>query len=436
MSKTKPKDEIDSIKKAREYFWNIAILYAIIKQKVDFVSAGFKIIHEDDKVHEYYNDLYFKKLDMEQFVRNASLSHFRIGQWTPYTNWRKGEPNYITLLDPTRLNVKTAFGKDFIYIKPDPEVQKLLQDDDPKVRAELRKIIPEKYLREWEKGNAVYIPGLKRYVNLKAYDEKEVHSPIEPIYADLHIMEILQDADFRTAQKLKQLFLHIKVGDPEFNNGKSVDKKVIEGVQQLFDDPYKSAELFTQWFVDLQWKIPDLEIFSNKKYESVITRILQWSGMEVMFSSDSSYSEGSIRVKSLKQDIENTRKEIKKYLDKFNEEVALKSPHAFLRQRGSGKPKLPRIKFENNTLDDPNQVAEMLKFLYNTGTLSIEELHDETGYDFKYQIHKKENEKDLEDKIYVHHEPSQGMGGVNKDGGEGNQSEGDKDTNSQPRPGS
>ncbi|MFW6311841.1 MAG: hypothetical protein ACOC1K_06360, partial [Nanoarchaeota archaeon] len=375
------------IEKAIDYIWSTAILFRIIKMKIEFVSSGFKVIHEENEIDDFYNNIY-KDLDMDTFVKNSSFYYFVVGEWYPYFTWDNNIPETATLLDPTLTEVKTAFGKDFIYLKPSKDILKILNGNDEATK-ELKKMIPARFINFWKEGKSVYLKNVDRYCNLKEYREQYAHSPLEPIFGDLEIVRSLQEADFATARKLKQLLMHVKVGDQNYNNGQPVPKKVLNDTKEYFENPSKAMEIFIQWFVNVDWQYPPIEIFSNDKYESAVTRILQWSGAEVMFSSDSSYSEGSIRLKGIVQSIDNCRNEIKKSLNKFNKEIALRNGMTYY-----GKPKIPRIHFDKNALDDPKITSELLKYAYNMGTLSIEKLHDEIGYDFKAEMKKKEDEKE------------------------------------------
>lgn len=429
IDKVKPSNRKYTLKKAREYVWTTAILYAIIKMKCDFVSSGFRIVHENDKVHNYYNKLY-DELDIETYVKNSAFEYFVSGEWVPYFNFKNGKPNYVTIFNPELVEIKTAMGKDFVFLHPPENVQELLRSEDPEVQKAIRKVIPRKYREKWKEGKKVYIEDAKRYTNLKAYHEKYAHSPIEAIFPDLEIMRTLQEADYATARKLKQLFLHVKVGNEKFNKGKPVPKKVMDKVESIFEQPYKSAELITQYFVEMEFVTPDVEIFGNEKYESVITRILQWSGVEVFFAREgTSYSEGTIKLKPLKQEVENARKEIKKSLEQFNKRIANEQGMTYY-----GNPKIPRILFDNSALDDEGKINEMLKFAYNHGTVSVQKLHDELGYDFEFEMKRKQEEKQEHfDDVQVLFEPNQGMSlQEQKEGTEGG--ENNPDTNNQPRP--
>lgn len=427
IDKVKPETRKETLEKAREYVWTTAILYSIIKMKCDFVSSGFDIVHEDDRVEKYFKKIY-KKLDMDTYVKNSSFEYFVSGEWVPYFNFKGNEPNYVTIFNPELVDIKTVLGKDFVYLSPSKDIRDLLNKDNPEIKKELMKIIPQKYFNKWKKGEKVYIDGAKRYLNLKAYHEKVTHSPIEPIFPDLELLKTLQEADYTTARKLKQLFLHAKVGGEKFNKGRPVPKEIMKKAESLFDQPYRSAELVTQYFIDMEFISPDVEIFSNEKYESVITRILQWSGMEVLLGEGGSYSEGTIRLKPLKQEIENARKEIEKSLNDFNREVAKRKGFTYYNDL-----KIPRVKFDNNTLVDQNITNNMLKFAYQHGAVSVQKMLEELGYDFKMQMKQKQEERDeYLEQIYIAHEPSQGLS--LREGKNIESNNVDNDTNNQPRP--
>ncbi|MGM0409468.1 MAG: hypothetical protein ACQEQF_01795 [Bacillota bacterium] len=428
IDKVKPSDRKGVLKQAREYVWTTALLYSIIKMKCDFVSSGFEVVHENEKVNKYYNDLY-DRLDMDTYVKNSAFEYFVSGEWVPYFNFNGQEPNYVTIFNPELVESKTAMGQDFIFLHPSNEIQKLLEMDNTEVQEELRKIIPIEYIRKWQNGKKVYVKDAKRYVNLKAYHERNAHSPIEPIFPDLEILRTLQEADYATARKLKQLFLHVKVGNDKFNNGKPVPKPIMDKVEELFEQPYKSAELVTQYFVDMDFITPDTEIFGNEKYESVVTRILEWSGVEVFFAREgTSYSEGTIKLKPLKQEVENAREKIKKSLNEFNEEVAQRRG-----MRYYGSPKTPRILFDNNALEDESKINEMLKFAYSHGTISVQKLHEELGYDFKLEMKRNKDEREnYSEDIGVPFEPSQSESWQQDN--DSNNDEDNPDKNDQPRP--
>ncbi|MFW6015297.1 MAG: hypothetical protein ACOCRK_02605 [bacterium] len=423
MDRVKPYSRNKKLEKAINYVWENPLLFRIIKMKVDFVSSGFKVIHEDDKVNKFYNDLY-DELDIDTFIKNMAFYYFTVGESYPFYTWDNNKPRFATLLDPKLVKVKSALGKDFIYLYPSETIKKIIYDDD-EVTKEFKKLIPAKYIEKWKNGEAVYLKDAERYTNLKEYRENYAHSPIEPIFPDLEIFKSLQEADFSASRRLKQLLLHVKIGDSKFNNAEPVPKKVLDDVKDYWENPSRSLNIYSQWFVDADYIKPPLELFENKKYESVVSRILQWSGTEVMFSSDSSYSEGSIRVKGLKQSIINAQNEVRKCLNNFNKEVAKRNNLTYY-----SKLKIPRILFDNNALSDPQRIAEIIKFAYNMGGVSLKTLNDKAGIDFEMEMKQKEIEKEkYYEQIGLIFEPSQNQASKS------NEDNNTENNNNQPRPG-
>lgn len=387
IDKVKPRQRYKVVQKARDYVWTTALLFRIIQMKVELISSGFKIRHEDEKVQKFYEDIY-RELDIDTFIQNFAWEYEVCGEIYPFYSWKGNKPEVVTLLDPELVEVKSVLGKSLIYLKPSPEIQKILSSDEEGAKR-LRKFIPRKYAEKWQRGEAVLLDedASGRYLNIKAYHEQYAHSPIEPIFADLEILHTLQEADYRTARKLRQLILQVKVGHEKLNGGKPVSKNILEQAKSLWTNPSMNMEIFTQWFLEANYISPNMEIFNNTKYESVVKRILDWSGMNVMFEESGSFSLGYIKVKGLKQSVLNARNEIKKALDKLNREIARKNGLTYY-----GKLKLPKIYFSNNALEDSKEINAIVQYLYNMGTLSIDDLLEHYGYDSSVQIRKKKDE--------------------------------------------
>lgn len=399
----KPNKREDIIEKSRDYVWSIGLLFRIIKLKVEFASAGLEPIHEDKKIEDYYKKLY-KKLNIDLFARSAAFEHEVVGEWSPYYSWDGDEPSNIIILNPKLVEVKSVLGNDFIYLKPSKIYQQMMNSSDEYVKKELKKLIPYNIYNQWRKGKSARLTNEQsnRYVNLKAYHEQYSHSPIEPIFGDLEILKTLQEADYATAKKLKQLLLQIKVGGENYNNGDAVGKGLLKAVKKSWNQSAdsQSMEWFTQWFVDAEYIIPDMEIFSAEKYEGVLKRIIDWSGINVMVEQGGSYSQGYIKIKGLRQAVANTRETIKDALDDFNRLIAKKQGLTYY-----GNLKVPRIKFNNNALKDDGEIRETVQFLYKYGLLSEEDTLGNFNYDFKRQMRKKKEGSEHKDEIRIYFEP-------------------------------
>jgi hypothetical protein len=205
LDRVRPVDRKQKIKKAIDYFWGNGLLYRIIKRKVDLTVSGFKVIHNDDKLNRKYQELN-KKMNIETFVKRLLFQYFTIGEYYPYDYWRGNKPMFLTLLNPELVKTETALGKDFIYMRPSNSIRRIMNRDDQSTK-ELKKIMPTKLYKEWKKGKEAYLKDAKRYSNLRQYHEQNAHLPVEPIFNELQTMETLQEADYATARKLRQLIL-------------------------------------------------------------------------------------------------------------------------------------------------------------------------------------------------------------------------------------
>jgi len=401
-----PKRRKDVIEKARQYMWSVGLLYRVIKLKIELGASGLEPVHADPKVEQFYKDIY-DDLDMEGFVRSAIYEHELVGEWYPYFSWDDNTPINATLLDPTLVEVKAVFGNEFIYLHPSSDVEYIIDNEkNSKIYKKIQKLIPTKVLKKWKKGEPALLnsDNAKRYFNIKPPYEKYAKSPVLPIFRDLEILKMLKEADYVTAKRLRQLILQIKVGDPKLNDGSPVGKKTLKGAMDLWNDRKKSNEVFSQWFVSAEYITPDMDIFNEEKYKNPIKSIVDWSGLNALLSDGGSYSEGYIKVKGLRQTFKNIRRTIKKALNDFNKEIAIRNNMTYY-----GKPKTPEIRFSNSALIDDTEMRKTIEFLYKYGLLSAEDTLKNFGYMFDRQMNKKEEEQDFFDTIRIGFEPSQGL---------------------------
>jgi len=417
----KQKSRKKKLEEVRDYVWEVGILHKIIKMKVDFISAGFRVVHEDDDVEEFYHNIY-DELGINEFIKNAAFEHEVIGEWYPYINWQGNKPELLTILDPQLVEVKSVMGQDMIFLYPSNSFRDLLNRNNPEVKSRLLKRIPRKFIQAWEKGEPVLLDEdeSRRYTNLKPYHEQYARSPLSPVIPDLELLKNLIAGDYSIATKIKKAILHVKVGNKDFDDGEPVDMDVINAVEDIFNNPSQAMELFTQWFIDHEWIVPDTDMFTPDKYKEVYKRILDWSGLNVMLNEDGGgYGQSYVQIKGFQQDISTSRRKIKEFLDDLNKMIAKKNNMTTY----GGRLKVPEIKFSKTALKEEDDILKMVQFLYKHGLLSIEDTLDAFDYDFDKQMRKKNDEGEYHDRIMIPFEPSQGL----LDG------DGDNDGNPAPR---
>ena len=407
MDRFRQKGRKRKLEELRNYVWEIGLLHRIIKMKVDFIAAGFEIVHEEDGVEEFYNEIY-KELNIEEFIKNAAFEHEVIGEWYPYIGWNGEKPTMLTILDPKLVEVKSLMGRDIIFLHPSNTIQDLIMREDRDINARLLNHIPRRFRDAWKNGEPVMLDEQegRRYTNLKAYHEKYAHSPLEPVIPDLEVLQTLISGDYSVATKIKNAILHIKIGDKDYNDGEPVDGDLIDKVEKIFKRPSQAMELFTQWFISHDWIAPDTDIFDSSKYESVYRRILDWSGLDVMIGEEGGgYARSYVKIKGFKQDVISARKTIRSFLNDLNIMIAERAE----KRTYGGRLKVPEIKFSTTALKDDEDILNIVQFLYKHGMLSAEDTLDAFDYDFKAQIRKKEQEEENYETMRIPFEPSQGL---------------------------
>ena len=397
----------DKIRLSREFVWGVGMLYRMTMLKVAFIIDGLRIYHEDEKVEEKYKEIN-EKLDIKQYAKNAAFEHEVVGEWFPYLSWDGSELTKLTILDPEEIKVKSVFGKDLIYLKPNTEITKLINDEDPEVRKRVRKILPSKYYNNWKEGREVLFDEdeIFRCTNQKAYHENYSHTPIEPIFDDLALLSMYKESDYSIAYKIKKAILQVKVGNKDLFDGEPVPEKILDMAEKLFQNPSESAEVFTQWFMDAEWIIPDGDIYDSEKYEPVIDSIISWSGMEAFLGDDNSSMGSEIKASMLYEDVKRAREEIRKSILEIYKKIAKKKG---IKTYGDNL-QLPKVKFSNLNLMSNEDKLETIKFLYKHGLLSPDTTLETYDFDieeeFNIKSEKGKKEKYLE-YVTVPFEPSQ-----------------------------
>ena len=397
----------DRLKIARNFVWSVGLLYRIIKLKVDFIIDGFEIYHDQPKVEKEFRELN-EKLNIKEYIKNAAFEHEVIGEWYPFLNWNNDELNNLTILNPEQVKVKSIFGEDFIYLRPPDEIKQLLNDPDKVVQQRLKRIIPSNYYDKWSTGQEVLLEEDEafRYCSMKPNFQGYNHSPIEPIFDDLALLSMYKESDYSIAYKIKKAILQVKVGDNDVFDGEPVPEEILEQAEKLFDNPSESAEVFTQWFMEADWIIPDVKVYAPEKYEPVIRNILQWSGVGIFLSEGGAYSDADIKEKGFYRDVKTTRELIKKSILDIYKAIAEKKGMTTYHN----KLKFPKVKFSDKALQDPEHILERSKFLYKHGLLSPETTLDTFEYDYNRELNIKSKEGKKEEYmeyITVPFEPSQ-----------------------------
>ena len=388
------------LQKSRGYVNKIGILNTIIKLKTSFVASGFKITHPEDKIERYYNDLY-DELDIDDFIRAASDELQITGEFYKLKSYDGNDPVNLSLLNPEKTDVRSVLGQDIIYLEPNDDIRKMLNSSNPEEVKLAKKYIPPGIAKKWKQGKKAVIPEelVERYYLTKPDFKKHPNSPIEPIMKDLELLSTLIDADYSNATKLKSI-LQAKVGDKDVGQNGIMPPEAIDKVDELLDNPNSSAlEIVTQWFVDLEYVSPDSSVFDDTKYKSVLQRIVDWSNIGVFIQGGGSYAQSFVKLKALRQNVENIRSIIKKSLNDFNKEVAKKQ--GFKTYNGY---KTPEITFDSNSMIDDSHLLKVTKWLHQQGLLSVEDTLETFDFDVDVQQKKKEKEQekwgDMDDNIW------------------------------------
>ena len=398
----------DKLKIARQFVWECGLLYRIIKLKVDYIIDGFEIYHENEDVLKRYQDLN-EQIDIKQYITNAAFEHEVSGEWFPYLSWNGGDLKALTILDPAQIKVENIFGENLIYLKPSDQIRNLINSPDKRVQKRVRQAVPREYYDKWSKGQEVLLKEdeVFRFSNMKPAYDNYSHSPVEPIFDDLALLSMYKESDYSVAYKISKAILQIKVGDQEVFQGEPVPEEVLEQAEEMFRGHSESSEIITQWFMDAEWIIPDVDVYATEKYEPVINSILKWSGVEIFLGDGGAYSDANIKARGFYKDVKAAREEIKKSVLKIYKTIAEKKDW---KTYGKENYKYPEVKFSQKSLKSNDELLESLKFLYKNGMLTPETTMDNLGFNYDKEKNIKEQDGKMDEYleyITVPYEPSQ-----------------------------
>lgn len=397
----------DKIRLARNFVWGVGLLNKVIKLRTNYITKGFEIYCKDKEVEREFKNLN-EEIDIEKYIKNSAWEHEVVGEWTSFINWNDNDIGNLTILDPQKIRAKSLFGQDLLFIEPPKEFLDIYNSSNKRAKKRLKNIIPKKYYDKWSKGQEVLIEedSAERYFNQKAYHEKYSRSPIEPIFDDLALLSMYKESDYSVAYKIKKAILQVKVGNKDFNDGEPLDEEVIEQAEKMFKNPSEASEIFTQWFMDAEWIIPDSEVYYPEKYEPVIRSILEWSGLSVFLSEDSSYSGSGEKMEGFYTSVSSARDEIKKSIIDIYKKYAEKND---IRDE-NGDLLYPQVNFSDKHLQTKEELRKRVQFLYNKGMLTPESALETFGFNYNKEKDIKSEDGKIDEYlelINVPFEPSQ-----------------------------
>ena len=418
-----PKTIKEQIERAQNYREEKGIIQQIIDIKQNFGSAGFKTTHTDTKIKNYYDKLN-TEIDMDALIMDIwddlltvsnIIFHWKVND--------AGEIEYAMCLDPALVDIVSSGGRDLIYITPDEEFKKLVR--------KVRKTTEEKeYLENFDKrwitaaknpygtmkGKVLLSEDYNEYaIIIRLGKRKGIGGLAKPkmkgVFDDIELRELMIAGDWEVAFGTKNMITHITAGESITSGEKAgtrknwATQKELNALKTLMKHPSKSLTFYSNHTVKISFLIPPQEVFDARKYIGVENRIYKWAGigLGIVIGEGGNYATAYINIKKLIAELQLGRRIIRRLLEKFYEHLSIKPDFTKKNE------KVLKIRWDEQSLKEPRQLLDEIRFAVQQGFASNETASDIMGYDTPTEKERKTKEWKERGTWFPSFEPRQGL---------------------------
>lgn len=200
-----------------------------------------------------------------------------------------------------------------------------------------------------------------------AFNAKQSYEPmsVPPYFGvlkSINFKQVLRSAEEKVAASADYCILLVTAGEKE--KKASENKRLIEGLGNLFSAQSVGRVLFADYTAKAQFVIPDFNlIFGGAKYENVDRDII--NGMNDIMASDENFATGQTKTKIYLQLLDQARESFLNYflrpeINKICKEM--------------GFTEIPDVVFEEITLESLNESKKIYNRLYELGALTPQDL--------------------------------------------------------------
>ena len=200
-----------------------------------------------------------------------------------------------------------------------------------------------------------------------AFNAKQSYEPmsVPPYFGvlkSINFKQILRSAEEKVAASADYCILLVTAGEKD--KKASENKRLIEGIGNLFSAQSVGRVLFTDYTAKAQFIIPDFNlIFGGAKYENVDRDII--NGMNDIMASDENFATGQTKTKIYLQLLDQARESFLNYFLR---------PEINKIAKEMGFTEIPDAQFEEITLESLNESKKTYNRLYELGALTPQDL--------------------------------------------------------------
>jgi peptide methionine sulfoxide reductase MsrA len=409
---TIPKYYKDQVVKAKE-LRNYDIVDRLIRIRQDYTLPIYQFKCKLKKQQKFYNEVVLPLV--KDISKQWIYEHLSVGDTYGHYGFKsdKKTPMYFVIEDSTSITPISALGYEIYKIKLSPDLKEQIK----KLKKEnMIDRLPE-YLRKAIDPNSGQInseitldkSNMNRSVNQKQNYELRSKPPLLRIMKSLVLREFLIDLDHMNAfGSQKTSIIHTRCGSEK---EPIKDDKLLKSIHEMITNrPPGQVFITTRGDISIGSVNIDLsKMFDNKKFEECNKRVLDFFGITVAFVPSGmtgiNNSTVTVSVEPLIASMETDREIFNNFLTPFFEEI----------NRRNGFNEIPELQYSLTNLTENKEFREKLRFLFDTGVISYQDICEIYSYSQESQLEKRKWDHANRDNISPTWELSQGLSPMHSD---------------------
>lgn len=415
LSTPKPDDFKTQMMWSRE-FRDVKLIHGPLLRRRKFIVSGFRHRHHDPKVVDLFDDI-AKSSKLKQRLKEVIWELQTVGWVVVMPDMINPMPQDLHLLQDGIENER-VFGQDNVYLRMDSLVVDKIRENASHFPDFIVKAVSGP-----EFNGRLPLQGCYFLCAPRAINAPFPRSPIFPLFEPIKVIENLIETQHAISFAMKQLVMHVTVAGSEMNGIKKPPTMTqLKSAARQVMDGARTATIITPDNVKIQFLNPDKAIFESATvpYEKAMERINKNIGIPmILVDGDAegvSFSTAVYVIKGFLQDVINDREVLLEqfiypWYEKKAAEFYKKDPktYGFLFDSKTQKLNVPEVIFNETELKNMLELLQILKFKWQTGLYSGQDIVEPFQDDYDTVKKRKEDFNGDCDFVYMPFEPNQGL---------------------------
>lgn len=416
LSTPKPDDFKTQMIWARE-IRDVKLVHGPLLRRRKFIVSGFRHRHSDSKIVELYDKI-AEVVNLKSTLKSIAWELGTVGWVVVMPDQINDIPQAVHLLQDGIENER-VFGIDNVFLRVDNLVAEKIKNNAKNFPDYMVKAVSNDEFNGKIPMEGCYFLAVQRAIN-----SPFPRSPLFPLFEPIKVIENLVETQFAISFAIKQLIMHVKVAGNEGPDGmkRPATMTQLKNASKQVMDASRTTTIVTPDNVTIEFLSPDASIFeaANVPYTRAMERINKNIGIPmILVDGDAggvSFSTAVYVIKGFLQDVINDREVL---LDNFvypwYKKIAAKlynsdpKKYGFLFDKKKQDVKVPEVIFNETELKNMLEQLQILKFKWQTGMYSGQDITEAFQDDYDTVKKRKEAFNADCDFVYLPFEPNQGL---------------------------